>query len=939
MSAQQHSAFGAAEYIPPDPIFEVTKRFNADQNPQKVNLGQGTYRDENAKPWVLPSVREAEKLIGNAGHEYLPIEGLQSFRDEATKLLFHDTSALKENRIASCQSISGTGSLLLAGLVLRKANSGIENVIITDPTWSNHDLLFKEIGFNVVKAPYYKDRSFDFEGYIGALKKADKRSAVVLHACAHNPTGCDPTHDQWKQIAAVIKEKGIFPIIDSAYLGFNSGNYDEDAWAIKYIIEDLGLEAAICMSFAKNMGLYGERVGLTAIVTKAEDAKRTVFSLLQNAQRQTVSNPPVYGARIAATVLGNSELLKQWHKDLVTMSSRIRSMRKKLYDELVRLGTPGDWSHIVNQTGMFGYTGISKPQIERLEEQYHIYMANTSRISLAGLNDHNVDDVQRTTGQSIIMQKLSFSCAGSNLTGSNAGFFIGAPGPSSTINEQITDLETPHRASHTSPQILREHADRIRLQDSNTTPELNARSKVTGAELDPSITAPHRPQYSLIALVRYSSTNAAAALEATRTNTPVVKGAETPLSELPSLVLYRSLLVNSISSRPWLLIPSLHLLQKLSNPTNPYLFNVDRNPLLRGLLKHTFYKQFCAGETGAETQCTMKSLQDMGFKGTILTFAKETVFDAKTGKGQGFGIEASSSNECQWCDNIEAWREGTVKTVDLLREGDQLAVKMTGAGPGVCDAFANGTELPKQFVDACHEISQKCKDRGAYILIDAESQHYQWGIFRLGMELQQKFNTDGKVVLYNTYQAYLKSTYDTLAKHLQAALDKNFTLGIKVVRGAYMASDPRSLIHDTKQDTDDAYNQIAQGVLRQEFRSFGTTKPFPSAQLLLASHNKESLVKAHETHQERTKAGLPTVPVKFAQLHGMSDEVSFGLLKLKDDAGVAPEVYKCTTWGTLPECMAYLTRRAIENRDAAARTLDEYSALKSELWRRLAFWR
>ncbi|KAG5790006.1 hypothetical protein H9Q69_010928 [Fusarium xylarioides] len=432
MSAQQHSAFGAAEYIPPDPIFEVTKRFNADKSPQKVNLGQGTYRDENAKPWVLPSVKEAEKLIGNAGDEYLPIEGLQSFRDEATKLLFHDTSALKENRT---------------------------------PTWSNHDLLFKEIGFNVVKSPYYKDRSFDYEGYIGALKKADKRSAVVLHACAHNPTGCDPTRDQWKEIAAVIKENGIFPIIDSAYLSFNSGNYDEDAWAIKYIIEDLGLEAAICMSFAKNMGLYGERVGLIAIVIKSEDAKRTVFSLLQNAQRQTVSNPPVYGARIAATVLGNSELLKQWHQDLVTMSSRIRSMRKKLYDELVRLGTPGDWSHIVNQTGMFGYTGISKPQIERLEEQYHIYMANTSRISLAGLNDHNVElarnvhslperctehgfgDFQETTRQSVMPQIISFSCVSSNWVSSKAGFFVGAPGPSSTINEQITDLETPHRTS------------------------------------------------------------------------------------------------------------------------------------------------------------------------------------------------------------------------------------------------------------------------------------------------------------------------------------------------------------------------------------------------------------------------------------------------------------------------------------------------------------
>ncbi|KAI1071429.1 hypothetical protein LB507_005159 [Fusarium sp. FIESC RH6] len=449
---------------------------------------------------------------------------------------------------------------------------------------------------------------------------------------------------------------------------------------------------------------------------------------------------------------------------------------------------------------------------------------------------------------------------------------------------------------------------------------------------------------SIVPLIRCSSTattNAAAALEATRTNTPLVKGAETPLSELPPLVLYRSLLINAVSSRPWLLIPSLHILQRLSHASNPYLFNVSRNPLLKSFLKHSFYKQFCAGETPAETQATMKSLQEMGFKGTILTFAKETVFDCKTGKEQGLGIEASKDNDCQWCENIAAWRDGTLKTVELLREGDQLATKLTGAGPGVCEALHNDAQLPKQFVDACHEIAQAAKDRGAYILIDAESQHYQWGIFRLGMQLQEKFNTNGNVVLYNTYQAYLKSTQDTLKKHLQIAADKGFTLGVKVVRGAYMASDPRSLIHDTKEHTDQNYDQIAQGVLRQEFLGFGgsNTKPFPSAQLLLASHNKESLVKAHEMHQQRTKANLPTVPVKFAQLHGMSDEVSFGLLKLKDDKGVAPEVYKCTTWGTLGECMAYLTRRAMENRDAASRTLDEYTALKNEAWRRLAFWR
>ncbi|KAM5383435.1 hypothetical protein ACJZ2D_002128 [Fusarium nematophilum] len=337
----------------------------------------------------------------------------------------------------------------------------------------------------------------------------------------------------------------------------------------------------------------------------------------------------------------------------------------------------------------------------------------------------------------------------------------------------------------------------------------------------------------------------------------------------------------------------------------------------------------------------MRQLQDMGFRGTILTYAKETVFDCNTNEQLGLGVDTSCKGEAKWNESIKAWQEGTVKTVELLREGDQLAVKLTGAGPSVCEAFANGAPLPQQMLDALHEISQKCKERGAYILIDAESQHYQWGIFSVGMDLMRKYNRDGHAVIYNTYQAYLKSTPDTLAKHLAMATEDGFTHGLKVVRGAYMASDPRNLIHDTKQDTDDAFNSIAQGALRQELGQFGASggRPFPSLNLLLASHNKESLVAAHQLHQQRTKAGLPTVPVKFAQLHGMSDEVSFGLLKLKDESGVAPEVYKCSTWGTLAECLAYLTRRAMENRDAASRTRDEYSALKSEAWRRVAFWR
>lgn len=260
--------------------------------------------------------------------------------------------------------------------------------------------------------------------------------------------------------------------------------------------------------------------------------------------------------------------------------------------------------------------------------------------------------------------------------------------------------------------------------------------------------------------------------------------------------------------------------------------------------------------------------------------------------------------------------------------------RLTGAGPTVTDAFSTGSLPPEQMLRALDEISQKCADRGVRILVDAESHHYLAGILRVTLDLMRKFNTDGFARVYNTYQGYLKSTPDTIAKHLAAASEEGFTLGLKLVRGAYIASDERSLIHDTKADTDAAYNGIAQGVLRQELGEFGTTKPFPSVNLFLASHNKESVMAAHALHQQRIKGGLPTVPVGFGQLHGMSDEVSFSLLQLKGPDG-DPRVYKCSTWGGLGECLAYLLRRAIENRDAVSRTGDEYLALKREAARRV----
>ncbi|PLB50610.1 FAD-linked oxidoreductase [Aspergillus steynii IBT 23096] len=430
-------------------------------------------------------------------------------------------------------------------------------------------------------------------------------------------------------------------------------------------------------------------------------------------------------------------------------------------------------------------------------------------------------------------------------------------------------------------------------------------------------------------------TNSAVSSSSSSSSTP-------PLAALPNGVLLRSLLIAAISSKPYLLGPSLRILSKLTQPGHGLLLDVDRNVLLHRLLKLTFYKQFCAGETGSETQQTLRHMKDLGFRGTILTYAKETVFDHKTNKSHGLGITTDLAQEkTQHCPTIEAWRKGTLETIDLLGDGDYLAVKLSGAGPAVNDAFAAGELPPAQMLAALEEIGSKCRDRRVRILVDGESQHFQQGILRVTMDLMRRYNREGSALVYNTYQAYLKSTPATLARHLEAAQREGFTLGLKLVRGAYIASDQRSLIHDTKADTDAAFDAIAQGALRQEIGAFGASspagKPFPSVNLFLASHNQASVVAAHQLHRQRVQDGLPTVPVGFAQLHGMSDAVSFGLLKLKGSDGT-PEVYKCSTWGKMGECLAYLLRRAIENRDAVGRTGEEFLALKKEAWRRLG-WR
>ncbi|KAJ5693026.1 pyridoxal phosphate-dependent transferase [Penicillium macrosclerotiorum] len=395
------SVFDTAPFIPADAIFALTAKYISDPFSDKVNLGQGTYRDEKGNPWVLPSVQRSREILLAEGlyHEYLPILGLQDFREEATKLaLGIDIYRKRKLKLATCQSLSGTGALHLAGLLLRTCRKPLPKVYIPTPTWSNHTQVFESLGFQCESFKYYDEgkKNLDIDSYCSALRNAKPNSIVIIHACAHNPTGFDPSKEQWATIGEIMKQNNLFPVFDAAYLGFNSGNVDEDAFAIRYFIEELDMEAAVCLSFAKNMGLYGERTGCIFVKTSNEKAATNTQSVLEMLQRSEVSNPPAYGAKIAATVLKNHSLREAWYADLDTMSGRIRSMRMALYKALIENGAAGSWDHLIRQSGMFGFLGLSPNVVRKLREDYHVYMADNSRISIAGLNPGNIDYVARS---------------------------------------------------------------------------------------------------------------------------------------------------------------------------------------------------------------------------------------------------------------------------------------------------------------------------------------------------------------------------------------------------------------------------------------------------------------------------------------------------------------------------------------------------------------
>ncbi|KAK4188412.1 putative aspartate aminotransferase [Podospora australis] len=397
----------AVPQAPEDPLFGLMRAYKADQSPDKVDLGIGAYRDDNAKPWVLPVVKKADEILRNdpeANHEYLPIAGLASLTSKAAELLLGTgASSISEKRVASVQTISGTGAVHLGALFLArfyKLNGANRTLYLSNPTWANHHQIFTNVGIPIAQYPYFdkKTKGLDFDGMKAALADAPDRSIILLHACAHNPTGVDPTPEQWREIAELMKVKKHFPFFDTAYQGFASGDLDRDAGAIRYFVEQ-GFELVIAQSFAKNFGLYGERAGCFHFIappsSDAAEVTTRVASQLAILQRSEISNPPIYGARIASIVLNDKALFAEWQENLRTMSGRIISMRQALRSKLEELGTPGQWNHITDQIGMFSFTGLSEAQVKKLREDFHIYMTKNGRISMAGLNTRNVEYVAK----------------------------------------------------------------------------------------------------------------------------------------------------------------------------------------------------------------------------------------------------------------------------------------------------------------------------------------------------------------------------------------------------------------------------------------------------------------------------------------------------------------------------------------------------------------
>lgn len=388
------SKFANVQKMPDDPILHLPFLFAADQNPNKVNLGIGAYKDDLGNPVVLSCVRKAEQqlLDRRLDKEYLPIAGLADFNSATLKLIFGPQFSLSHpKQLFAMQTIGGTGALRIGNKLL--STVGFPQIYIPQPTWPNHNLILKYAGMHINMYPYYdSDRhTFEFNGMCDAIQKMKAGDVILLHACCHNPSGVDPNMEQWKEIAALVKKRELIPFFDFAYQGFGNG-IEEDAQAVRYFAEQ-DLEMFVASSYSKNLGLYGERVGMLTIITNDEDSKVRVASQCKQIVRANYSMPPLQGARIVTTVLNSEPLYNEWMQELAGMRNRIKEMRKALVTKLDAHGIHKNIAKIEKENGLFSYVGLTQDLAEKLRSDFAIYMPKDGRINFAGLNSKNIDYV------------------------------------------------------------------------------------------------------------------------------------------------------------------------------------------------------------------------------------------------------------------------------------------------------------------------------------------------------------------------------------------------------------------------------------------------------------------------------------------------------------------------------------------------------------------
>lgn len=389
---------------PPDKILGISEAYNNDSNPQKINLGVGAYRDNSGKPIIFPSVKKAEEILlgKETEKEYTAIVGSKNFQSIVKNFIFNNSNKdangkqlIDDGRIVTAQTISGTGSLRVIADFLNRFYSN-KKILVPKPTWANHVAVFKDAGLEPEFYSYYETskNDLDYANLKKSLTAAPEGSIVLLHACCHNPTGMDLTSEQWDEVLQIVQDKKFFPLVDMAYQGFASGKPFEDIGLIRKLTklanENKIPSFALCQSFAKNMGLYGERTGSISIINSSGEASKAVESQLKKLIRPIYSSPPIHGSKIVEVIFDESSgLLPQWLDELDKVVGRLNTVRSKLYEKLDKSNY--NWDHLLKQRGMFVYTGLSPEQVIRLRNEYSVYATEDGRFSIFGINDNNVD--------------------------------------------------------------------------------------------------------------------------------------------------------------------------------------------------------------------------------------------------------------------------------------------------------------------------------------------------------------------------------------------------------------------------------------------------------------------------------------------------------------------------------------------------------------------